>query len=161
MCCGIFTHLDAVTCDECRTAHYCSKLCLKHHARSHEKDCKRLDWKLKSEQAAAARKKRLEAYESNVKAEVEAERAKEVARKKMAQKERERKMALGEKEYSIPGESHKQKAKTERPPKPIDEQMAQLRFREERPFRAAAFDAKQQREHEERARCPHICGVAA
>lgn len=106
-CCGIFTHLDVATCNECQAAHYCSKLCLKHHAKAHKKECKRPDWKVAQKAAEKARKARLAAYEANAKAKAEVEKAKETARKQAAQKERDRKLAAGDKPYTQPSESHR------------------------------------------------------
>ena len=148
-CCGIHGHLDIVTCSECHAAHYCSKLCLKHHCRAHKKDCKRPDWMERAKAAEEKRKARLAAHEANAKAEAQLEKDKEMARKRMAENERKLKAAAGDKPYTLPGESHRQTPKNAKPPKSMEEKMAQMQFKEEKPLRAAAFVEKQQREHQE------------
>ena len=42
-CCSIHTHLDILTCSTCGAAAYCSKLCLKLHASTTEKNFKQFD----------------------------------------------------------------------------------------------------------------------
>ena len=147
-CCGVFTHLDVVSCRECHAAHYCSKLCRKHHAREHKKACQRPGWAAERRAAAAARAERLARCEAHAAAEAAADRAAAAARKRAAEAARERRALEGEKPYTLPGASHKPpKPKQARPPKTMAEATAALRFREEKPLRAAAFDARQQRAH--------------
>ena len=54
------------------------------------------------------------------------EKDKELKRKQMAQNEKKLKEAAGDKPYTLPGESHRQRPKDPKPPKSMEEEMAQM-----------------------------------
>ena len=140
-CCSIHTHLDIIACTMCGAAAYCSKLCLKLHARQHKKVCKSAEWKAQQRAAALARKEQLDLYEKRVREEDKARKDAEAARRKQVETDRLRRAAQPERPYAARGLTHRGK----------DPIVKTSPTAEERAKRAVAKEESQERQRQHEA----------
>lgn len=164
----------ATKCKECEAVQYCSDACRVAHATTHERHCTvrlRRELHLRNEEArqlqeqmnardAPRRLAEAAAEAEALAARIAAVQAEEAAVAAAENEEAKRRQAaiaaaraarpdVSEYQETLPGPSHRQpKERVDRPEPSMEEQLEHQHWAEEKPFRSAAFDAKQQAEHE-------------
>ena len=152
-CCGIHTHLDILTCSTRGAAAYCSKLCLKLHARQHKNVCKSAEWKAQQRVAALARKEQLARYEKRMREEDKARKEVDAALRKQVEADRLRRAAQLDPAYSARGPSHRGKEPMVKQSPTVEERAKRAVAKEEGLERQRQHQALLREKEEQRVRC--------